>query len=122
MTEWIDLAQSSVTKNRKLPLEHSDQGTADKAGILSGQTCIFAYHEIQPEDSKYLYRVTCSAFENHASFISSIQGNPLAGTGAQITFDDGHCSNYENAFPILEQFELKATFFVLAGSVGNNTN
>jgi peptidoglycan/xylan/chitin deacetylase (PgdA/CDA1 family) len=120
MAECTNIAQSSVTTGGELPLKCSDHGKANMAGTLGGQTCIFTYHEIQPEDSKYLYRVTNSAFENQVSFVSSIQGNSLAGAVAQITFDDSHRSNYENAFPILERFELKATFFVLAGSVGGS--
>jgi peptidoglycan/xylan/chitin deacetylase (PgdA/CDA1 family) len=122
MADSIDFAQLSATPRLEVSLNYSDQGKASKAGTPSGQTCMFAYHEIQPEDSKYLYRVTCSAFENHMSFVSSIRGNSSAGTEAQITFDDGHRSNYETAFPILERFDGKATFFVLAGCIGNSAN
>jgi peptidoglycan/xylan/chitin deacetylase (PgdA/CDA1 family) len=35
-----------------------------------------------------------------------------------ITFDDGYADNYLAALPILEQFGMKATVFVIAGSVG----
>jgi hypothetical protein len=122
MTDSADITQSSVITKRELPLEYSDQGRADTVGTPDGQTCVFTYHEIQPEDSKYLYRVTSTAFENHLSMVSSIRGNSFAGTEAQITFDDGHRSNYENAFPILERFGWNATFFVLAGGVGSSPN
>ena len=50
----------------------------------------FTYHEILPDDSKYLYRVNSAAFEKHLAFISSLTAAP------QISFDDGHYSNYEN--------------------------
>lgn len=36
-----------------------------------------------------------------------------------ITFDDGYMNNYENAFPILRQFDFPATVFIVAGLVGN---
>jgi peptidoglycan/xylan/chitin deacetylase (PgdA/CDA1 family) len=74
----------------------------------------FTYHEILPDDSKYLYRVNSAAFEKHLAFISSLTAAP------QISFDDGHYSNYENAFPLLEKFGVKATFFLLAGNIGSN--
>jgi peptidoglycan/xylan/chitin deacetylase (PgdA/CDA1 family) len=35
-----------------------------------------------------------------------------------ITFDDGHRDNYENAFPVLERYNLKATVFVVADFIG----
>jgi peptidoglycan/xylan/chitin deacetylase (PgdA/CDA1 family) len=35
-----------------------------------------------------------------------------------ITFDDGLVGNHTFAFPILQQVEMKASFFVLVGSVG----
>ena len=35
-----------------------------------------------------------------------------------LTFDDGSASDYQVAFPILRQFGLKATFFIVTGRVG----
>lgn len=32
-----------------------------------------------------------------------------------LTFDDGYVDNYENAFPILEEFDFVGTFFILSG-------
>lgn len=31
-----------------------------------------------------------------------------------LTFDDGYIDNYENAYPILEEFGFKATFFIIS--------
>lgn len=38
-----------------------------------------------------------------------------------ITFDDGYASNYETAYPILEQYGMKAVIFVIGSSVGKDT-
>lgn len=38
----------------------------------------------------------------------SVPENPVV-----ITFDDGYIDNYENAFPILKENNIKATFFVI---------
>ena len=37
---------------------------------------------------------------------------------ACITFDDGLLDNYENALPILENYDVKASFFITVGSLG----
>lgn len=44
----------------------------------------------------------------------SIPENPVV-----ITFDDGYIDNYENAFPILKENNIKATFFIITTFVDN---
>lgn len=46
-------------------------------------------------------------------------GVPLPERPIVITFDDGYLSNYEYAFPILQQYGMKATIFVIGSSVGH---
>ena len=86
-----------------------------------GEKCVLTYHEVLPSGSQYLYRVTQAQFQEHLSLlVSSTSGLGTGGQSPLITFDDGHRSNFEQAFPLLEQFGLKASFFVLAGCVGSD--
>lgn len=36
-----------------------------------------------------------------------------------LTFDDGYLSNYELGFPLLKEFDMKATIFVIGATFGN---
>lgn len=36
-----------------------------------------------------------------------------------ITFDDGYLDNYQNAFPILQKYDMLASFFVITGMTPN---
>lgn len=47
--------------------------------------------------------------------------NKYPGRAVVLTFDDGHISNYEEAFPILQKHSLKATFFITAGEIGKGS-
>jgi peptidoglycan/xylan/chitin deacetylase (PgdA/CDA1 family) len=46
-------------------------------------------------------------------------GSPVGGLAA-ITFDDGYFSVYKNAMPVLLQWALPATVFIIAGLAGTN--
>jgi peptidoglycan/xylan/chitin deacetylase (PgdA/CDA1 family) len=92
---------------------------AAEASREIGERFGVAYHEVVPEESKYRYRLTNALFKEHLIFLRSLsQGENANGARGEISFDDGHRSNYENAYPLLEESGLKATFFVLAGCVG----
>jgi peptidoglycan/xylan/chitin deacetylase (PgdA/CDA1 family) len=79
---------------------------------------VLAYHEVLPSCSPYLYRLTMAQFQEHVSLFSSwCAGSDSGSQLVGITFDDGHRSNFECAYPALEQAGLKATFFILPGCV-----
>ncbi len=52
--------------------------------------------------------------------LKTITSTPADANIACITFDDGYRDNYECALPVLEQFGVKATFFVATGFLGKS--
>jgi hypothetical protein len=79
----------------------------------------FLYHELRPLPSSYSYVTTCADFEQHCSLFARLQQQTERGfLRPEITFDDGHRSNYEFALPILERHNLRARFFITAGWTG----
>jgi peptidoglycan/xylan/chitin deacetylase (PgdA/CDA1 family) len=75
-----------------------------------------AYHEITAAEPLYLYGVSADRFKMHVQRVA--QMNSVSATSAsplQISFDDGHASQFEFALPVLEEFSVKAQFFITAG-------
>jgi peptidoglycan/xylan/chitin deacetylase (PgdA/CDA1 family) len=120
---------SERTKAGKVsePLRHLQTEVDLKAGQVSAFTSlkdrdwVLAYHEILRAPSKYLYGVSRAQLEEHTSLFAPAASGITSGMSSpRITFDDGHRSNYETAYPLLEQYGLRATFFVLAGCLGGS--
>lgn len=97
---------------------------------------ILMYHDIAegelfstPEHRPYL--LDKSTFSNQMEAVAQTgfdtqtvtewSGQKEPKTSVLITFDDGHISSYDLAFPILLENRLKATFFVTAGFVGKGS-
>jgi peptidoglycan/xylan/chitin deacetylase (PgdA/CDA1 family) len=87
---------------------------------LQRGTWIFAYHAILTQRSNYLYDVSTTQLEEHLRLFALRDG--AKEPALRLTFDDGHRSNYENAFPMLEKSGVNGTFFLVAGSVGADSN
>lgn len=93
----------------------ADSGAAQVAGAQSGPSSLhLLYHQLEPEPGAYTYAVTTARFAEHLGFFRRLHA-----TGAsplpQITFDDGHASDFEHALPLLHEFGLRAHFFITAG-------
>ena len=74
-----------------------------------------AYHEISGGQTVYRYGVTTETFKEHVSALQQFRGKDRK---YQITFDDGHVSQIENALPILNSFDERAVFFITVGWTG----
>ncbi len=81
---------------------------------------ILTYHEIEAEESGYRYGLSRLELREQLKCVAGFQR--AAGKGIPsplVTFDDGHLSAYQHAFPLLEEHGLKGVFFILAGWTQN---
>lgn len=94
---------------------------------------ILMYHRVKELDcDPWQLCVTPSRFEEHMQVIKKY-GRPVQmremGKNLKhfsfgdkeivLTFDDGYADNFYNAKPILEHYEIPATFFIVSGAVGS---
>jgi len=78
------------------------------------------YHEVRLCRSEYSYAIEREQFERHVDlFVQLRKGD---GLHPEVTFDDGHISNFELALPVLQSRGLIARFFITAGWTGMKPN
>jgi peptidoglycan/xylan/chitin deacetylase (PgdA/CDA1 family) len=81
---------------------------------------VLAYHRIAPKRSSYLYSISSDQLDAHLKVVAELRD---AGQGAdlstEVTFDDGHRSNYVYGRELLQKHSVKAIFFVTAGWMGS---
>ncbi len=104
------------------------------------QLPVLMYHNIQddsklPPGDKIAYGLSVSpeAFENQLQYlqeneyntITSLElyrhvylGEDLPEKPIMLTFDDGFKNNYENAFPLLQKYDMEGEFAIITGMVG----
>jgi hypothetical protein len=78
----------------------------------------FLYHELRPGESQYSYALKRDAFDRQMELFVQMRGAANPGLWPEVTFDDGHASDYEYALPILQSRGLIARFFITAGWTG----
>ena len=76
------------------------------------------YHELRPGGSKYSYVLTPLAFDRHLDLFVQLRKDESRAAWPEVTFDDGHISNYEYALPALDARGMIARFFITVGWVG----
>jgi peptidoglycan/xylan/chitin deacetylase (PgdA/CDA1 family) len=76
------------------------------------------YHELRPSRSEYSYVVETEQFEKQVDLFLELRKRHPPGLFPEITFDDGHVSNFEFALPILQSRAINAWFFITTGWTG----
>lgn len=77
------------------------------------------YHELRPTPSHYSYITEPAVFQKHVDLFTRLRTTEDSGLWPEVTFDDGHISNFEHALPILQSRNLKAQFFITVGWTGH---
>lgn len=76
------------------------------------------YHELRPERSKYSYATDNVELEKQLALFAQMRELRDGRLWPELTFDDGHISNFEYALPILQSRGLNAWFFITVGWTG----
>ncbi len=101
----------------------------ERMGWRAGRVLVLMYHRVHPEP--HALNVSPEGFESQIRFLRECchplslsevvdalrHGRPLPPRAVVVTFDDGYRDNYQHAFPILQRYEVPATFFVTSGMI-----
>jgi len=94
---------------------------------------VLMYHHIDDGGESSSLSVSCDNFKSQMRFLSShgynvislrefieakTKKDSLPRNTVVITFDDGYEDNYSAAYPILKEYNLPATIFVIVDSIG----
>lgn len=129
-TETISELDSKVTSNNDaiefegLTLRNDDSGVpvlcyhslSEDESIKSPtiiSTKLFREHLQVIKDTGYT-TLTMAQLNNHI-----LNNKPIPEKSVVITFDDGYLNNYDLAFPLLKEFNMNATIFVITNSLGS---
>ena len=78
----------------------------------------FLYHDLRPRGSDYSYVLDTNEFDKHLDLFLDMRTEAGPGLWPEVTFDDGHISNFEYALPALLSRGLSARFFITVGWTG----
>jgi hypothetical protein len=132
------LLRSGFRTARALVRDWTGRNARALAQLDGSKAAIFTYHRVLPTAEANRLGVepgmfvSPETFARHAQWLadefavvplgdlitSLNQGKALPARACAITFDDGWLDNYTYAWPVLSQFGLPATIFLVAGRVG----
>lgn len=78
----------------------------------------FLYHELRPQRCDYSYVIEKTEFDKHIDAFRQVRNATNPSLWPEVTFDDGHISNFEYALPALVSRGLSARFFITVGWTG----
>ncbi len=96
---------------------------------------ILLYHHIEGETSTSRYQVSVPDFREQMNILlelgyrpipislfldALLEGKEIPEKPVVITFDDGHESVYENAFPIMNELGFPGVFYIVANRINNS--
>lgn len=128
---------SSLQEDRKI-IKNESKNSFDNVEVTTNDVgvTVLGYHSIGEkfEDnplvvSKELFREHLQSIKDegyttitlHELYNYLYKGEPIPVKSVVITFDDGYMDNYTNAFPILKEFSMNATIFIISDFLdGNN--
>jgi peptidoglycan/xylan/chitin deacetylase (PgdA/CDA1 family) len=102
---------------------------------FSNKAIVLVYHRVADlESDVWRLAVDRHNFEQHLAvlknnwqvlslpeLIDDLQQNKIKDRSIAITFDDGYIDNYLNAKPLLEKYQVPATFFISSGNLNSST-
>lgn len=129
----VENEYKNIEENKEVLEDNSD----DKYEILNINDVkipILMYHSISDMDSNNSLLVPISQFEEQIKWLKENEFTPMLlddvleayTTGyvpkkpVAITFDDGYSDNYTEAYRILKENNMKATFFIITDNTDND--
>lgn len=94
----------------ELPFEERATGPLHKLHFL--------YHEVKPHRCDHPYSIETTEFNKQIDLFALMRKAEPTGLWPEVTFDDGHISNFDYALPILLSQGLTARFFITVGWTG----
>jgi hypothetical protein len=96
---------------------HVESITEERARQPS-QKLHFLYHELRPHGCDYSYVLETKEFDKQMDLFMQMRNAESHGLWPEVTFDDGHISNFSDALPVLLSWGLTARFFITVGWTG----